>query len=382
MGEAAEIPGRALSVGDRIRRLRDRVLSDPAFLRWAGGTMLGRAISRRESRAMFDVAAGFVYAQVLTAAVRLRLFETLMEGPLTVGDLARRLGLPERSTDLLLLAAEPMRLVERRSGGRWGIGRRGAALFGNAGLIAMIRHHDLFYRELADPVALLKRGTSEAMGAFWPYAGAAAPGAIAADSVAPYSRLMAASQSFLAPEILAAYKFGRHRHLVDVGGGEGVFAIAAAERYPALRVTVVDLPPVAARARERIDDAGLGGRVDAIGADFVRDALPEGADIVSLVRIVHDHDDAVALALLRNVFAALPPGGTVVIAEPTAGAAAAPGIASYFALYLLAMGTGRPRTIAELSNLLTTAGFRSVRCLRDRNPIATRVVTAKVPVRL
>ncbi len=366
------------SLRDRLCSVRDRWLSDPAFIGRAGSSMLGRAIARREARALFDVTAGFVYAQVLQSAIRLQLFEALMEGPSDVATLARRLDLPERSADLLLLAAEPLKLVERRSRGRWGLGRRGAAVLGNPGLIAMVRHHDLLYRELADPVALLRRGSGESMNAFWPYAGGDAGEAITADRVADYSRLMAASQHFVVTNVLAAYPFGRHRHLIDVGGGNGAFALAVAERHPALTVTVFDLEPVAALARDRFAAAGVGDRARAVGGDFLNDALPRGADVVTLVRVLHDHDDAAALAILKNVARALEPGGRVVVAEPMAGSPAAPGIGAYFAIYLLAMGSGRPRTAEELSALLAAAGFSATRCLADRNPVATRVLTATI----
>lgn len=366
-----------VSLADRAVRLRDRILSDPAFIRRAGSTLLGRAISRREARALFDVTAGFVYSQVLVAAIRLDLFRILFEAPLAAADLSRRLGLPEASTERLLAAAEPLKLVERRSGGRWGLGRRGAAVLGNPGLVAMVEHHDLLYRELADPVALLKRGVGASMSAFWPYARADTTDRIEPAAVDAYSRLMSASQHFVAGEVLAAYPFGRHRHLLDVGGGEGVFAQDVAARHPNLEITVFDLEPVAARAATRFADAGLGDRARAVGGDFLRGTLPGGADVVSLVRIIHDHDDAAALALLNKVAGVLPPGGTLVVAEPMAGSAAAPGIAAYFSIYLFAMGSGRPRSATELKELLSAAGFGSIRLRRDRNPTATRVITAK-----
>ena len=60
---------------------------------------------------------------------------------------------------------------------------------------------------------------------------------------------MAASQQAIAAEILASYNFGTHRHLLDVGGGDGSFIAAAAARYPQLAFTLFDLPAVAALAR-------------------------------------------------------------------------------------------------------------------------------------
>ena len=85
------------------------------------------------------------------------------------------------------------------------------------------------------------------------------------------------------------------------------------------------------------------------GGDFRTDPLPEGADIVSLVRVVHDHDDEAALAILRAAWQALPAGGTLLLAEPMAGTRGAGGVGAYFAFYLLAMGSGRPRRAEELT---------------------------------
>ena len=61
--------------------------------------------------------------------------------------------------------------------------------------------------------------------------------------------------------------------------------------------------------------------------------------------MLHDHDDAAALALLRAARAALPPDGTLLLAEPMAGTPGAEPMGdAYFGFYLLAMGSGRPRT--------------------------------------
>ena len=64
---------------------------------------------------------------------------------------------------------------------------------------------------------------------------------------------------------------------------------------------------------------GLAGRASAVGGDFTTDALPTGAEVISLVRVVHDHDDARVMALLRAVRRALPPHGVLLLAEPMAG---------------------------------------------------------------
>lgn len=58
---------------DRILAWRDRLVSRPAFQRFAARFPLTRSIAERQSRAVFDLCAGFVYSQVLAAVVELDL---------------------------------------------------------------------------------------------------------------------------------------------------------------------------------------------------------------------------------------------------------------------------------------------------------------------
>jgi demethylspheroidene O-methyltransferase len=375
---AGALPGFGLVSAWRERALdlRDRLLGSAGFRRLALRLPLTRGIARRETRALFDLCAGFVYSQVLAACVRLDLFALLRPGPLTPDVLAGRLDLPEKTTHRLLDAAVSLRLLARREGGRYGLGPLGAVVAGEPGIAAMVRHHEALYRDLADPIALLRAGRGEALSAYWPYAGAADAAGLGAVSVAAYSALMAVSQPMVAAEVLAAVRFDRFRSLLDVGGGEGAFLQAVAAQHPGLRLGLFDLPAVVERARARFAASGL--TVEAAGGDFRTDPLPEGADAISLVRVVHDHDDATALALLRAVRRALAPGGTLILAEPMSDTPGAEPIGdAYFGLYLLAMGGGRPRSAARLAEMLTEAGFAAPRLVRTRTPLLVRVLLAR-----
>jgi len=373
--------GLELSWWDRCVGAADAVLASPRFQRWATAFPLTRPIARRRARDLFDLVAGFIYSQVLLAAVRLHLFDILAEGPQRLDALAPRLGLPRDGAARLLDAAVALRLAERRHGGRYGLGKLGTALVGNPGITAMIEHHALLYADLRDPVALLRgERASTALGGYWAYAGTAGPAALTSAQVADYTDLMAASQPFIAAEVLDAYDVGRHRCLLDVGGGDGRFAVEAASRAPALRVMLFDLPAVAERATARFAASNLSGRAIALGGDFRRDALPPGADLVTLVRILHDHEDVTVLALLRAVRACLPPGGTLLVAEPLAGTKGAEPVGdAYFGFYLMAMGSGRPRQAGELMAMLTEAGFDRIRAIRTRSPLLTGLLLARVP---
>ena len=379
MSQTAALPA-GLDWRDRVLAWRDRAVASPAFRRWAAAFPFTRPVARRRTRALFDLCAGFVYSQILLACVQLRLFDILAERPASAAALAPRLGLSAEAAERLLAAATALRLTARRGGGRYGLGPLGAAMVGNTAIGEMVLHHSMLYADLQDPVALLRsdRGGT-ALAQYWAYAGAGRPGALPDGQVADYTALMAASQPLVSGEVLDAYRIGRHRHLMDVGGGDGSFLVAAAARAPGLRLTLFDLPAVAERARSRFARAGLSARADSVGGDFGTGELPAGADVISLVRVIHDHDDAAAIALLRSVRAALPRGGVLLLAEPmaeTPGAQAAGD--AYFGLYLLAMGQGRPRSAAVLTAMLTQAGFDTVRLLPTHTPLLMRVLLASV----
>jgi demethylspheroidene O-methyltransferase len=111
--------------------------------------------------------------------------------------------------------------------------------------------------------------------------------------------------------------------------------------------------------------------------DFLKDRLPPGADLITLVRILHDQDEAGALRLLKAARRALAPGGVLLIAEPMSQDGGGGRVADvYFAFYLLAMGRGRAREPQELQALLNAAGFSRSRRLRTRNPSLLGVIVA------
>ncbi|MHB8284671.1 MAG: methyltransferase [Caulobacteraceae bacterium] len=358
---------------------RNRLLSDQRFHRWAADFPLTRPIARRRAQGLFDLVAGFVYAQTLAACVRLGLLQRLDRGPDTTAGLAADLALSQDAAERLLKAAEALGLAERVDGDRYALGRHGAALLGNAGLLEMIDHHQHLYADLDDSAALLQSGGGRgALAAYWPYATSPAPRDAGQDSVASYSTLMAATVPTVAADILHAYPIKRHRRLLDVGGGEGAFLAYAGARAPQLDLMLFDLPAVAERAGARLRQAGLLCRSRIVAGDFLADQVPSGADLITLVRILHDQDDAGAAILLSAVRAALPPGGVLLIAEPMSGGSRPERVADvYFAFYFLAMGRGRIRSPAEIFDLLHTAGFSRMRVRKTRTPFLLGMIEAR-----
>ena len=163
---------------------------------------------------------------------------------------------------------------------------------------------------------------------------------------------------------------------MDVGGGQGAFLSAVGARWPHLNLRLFDLPAVVERARGVL--APFATRTIFSPGDFLSDPLPPGADLITLVRILHDHDDAGVTRILSSVRTALSPGGRLVIAEPMSAKTGRDRVAdTYFGLYLLAMGRGEARAPRTLAAFAKRAGFRRVRLLSVRTPGLLRVLVAE-----
>ena len=356
---------------------RNRVISNPAFQSWAARFVFTRPVSRIRAKRLFDIIAGFTYSQTLFACVEGGIIARLHGGAATSAELGEAARLDPQATQRLMRAAAALGLIESVGDDLWMLGEQGVALTGNPGAIAMIRHHHLLYADLADPLGLLRgeRSGPGALAGYWPYALGDGSEGGDSDAVSPYSQLMAASQPMVADQVVHAFRFGQYRRMLDVGGGAGAFIAAVAKVAPALEFGLFDLPAVTALGQQQLSAQGV--TVNAHPADFRNDAIPQGYDLITLIRILHDHDDALAEALLAKIRASLPMGGTLLIAEPMAGTRGAEAMAdAYFGFYLLAMGSGRARTPQEIGAMLKRAGFTSWHEKPTGLPIVTRVIVA------
>lgn len=345
-----------------LLRFRNRLLSDPKFLAFAQRFPLTRPVARAKSLELFNLLAGFSYSQVLYACVSLRVLEHVGQAGISRVGLAAKTGLSTVKTDLLVDAALALDILGLDKG-EIILGSHGAALLGQPWIMRFVEHHKHFYRDLEDPVALLEgKIAPQGLRNYWAY------DVHGADKTS-YSDLMAASQVAVSEQILGSYKFSKHFNILDVGGGTGAFLRAVGERYPQMHLNLFDLPVVVGLAppsQNMIVHAG----------DFRVDALPHGMDLISLIRVVHDHDDHVVLAILRNIRTVCTRETILLIAEPFAGhAATAKVTAAYFNFYFAAMGQGRIRTPAEIAALAAKAGFGHPKVLHTSMPLISGLMT-------
>lgn len=362
-----------------INSLVNRLAANPSFRAWAARFPLTRAISRRQTQSLFDLCAGFTYSKILESFVTAGMLDALKHGPMSLADIARQTGLETSMTDRLVRAAAALGLAQHFGDDTYGLGLNGAALVDNPGVIAMIRHHQDFYRDLEDPLALLKGNSAQTrLNQCWAYLSPDHAETLTSDIASDYSDIMAQSQIMISEIVTSSFDFTKHKRIMDVGGGTGVFLEHVANAAPGAELTLFDLPQVANLAIDRLTEIGLAGRINSVGGDFASGDLPGNQDLITLVRVAYDHPDSRVEPLLRSCYKALSPNGALIIAEPLSGDPHPHKTAdAYFGFYLLAMGSGKTRRFSEHRALLTRAGFKHVDLIKTVQPALAGIVIAR-----
>jgi SAM-dependent methyltransferase len=134
-----------------------------------------------------------------------------------------------------------------------------------------------------------------------------------AEAARRFTRMLRELHGPLADQLAASLDLSGVDRLMDLGGGSGVMSVALARRYPRLIAVVVDIANVLAAARELAVEESLENRIRFHSADFLRDELPSGFDVVLECDV-----NVYSEALFRKVWAALNPGGRFVIVDQLA----------------------------------------------------------------
>ncbi len=337
--------------------------ANPDFQRRAAKWWPGSWIAHHRAKRLFDLSAGFIYSQMLFAADRCGLFEQLCNGGVSMHQLEVQCGVPPRQMQQLVQALEGLGLVWSKHE-RVTLTGLGYAYAGNAGARAMVAHHQLLYGDLANVESILKDPQHRTeLQSYWDYAPGSAAGAA-------YSELMRDSLHWVAELACDHISLSDGDQVVDIGGGHGAFLRELAERYANVQLLLFDREEVLATLPKGDIELQL------CPGDFCTSALPQGADLYTLVRVLHDHEDDVVDGLLRNVYRAFAPHSRLLIAEPMVEPSLG-GLNAYFSTYFLVMRQGRLRTPQDLAARLRQAGFAQVRVRSARMPLLTRVITAE-----
>ena len=293
------------------------------------------------------------------AGVELGVFDALGGGSLAPVELAARLSIDARGAAVLLDTLAALRYVDRRAGryansawsAKWLV--RDAPLSVASGVEYWGIIFRRFWHEL--PEAIRSGRHTDLYN--WIEDQPAASRA--------FQEWMVAAARIGGAEVVSAISLPPDaRHVLDVGGGHGMYSVALCRKHPQLQATIFDSPRALEAAHEHIPAEGMSGRITTQTGDFLTGSLGDGYDVALLINIVHGFMPEQNAALLRRVAAALRPGGVVVVGEQVAGTtrrSAGGQFAELLGLaYYLLLG-GQIYDAKAITGWLHAAGFGYVR---------------------
>lgn len=148
---------------------------------------------------------------------------------------------------------------------------------------------------------------------------------------------------------LVEWDWSGTRTVVDVGGGNGALLATLLARHPHLRGILFDLPHVT-------KEADLPDRCSLVSGDFFTE-VPSGGDVYVLVQVLHCWDDHDAVRILRQIAAAMPAHGKLLLVERVIPDDNLRHPAKLLDLHMLVVLGGRERTNSDWRELLAAGGF-------------------------
>ncbi|UXU85562.1 methyltransferase [Burkholderia sp. S-53] len=238
-------------------------------------------LSWEEWQSLCEMMNGYIKTQVLSTACDLGVFDVIEAGA-TVESLPKLLDIGEQGCRVLLLGLRQLKLVTVDESGsifNAPLARRCLLREARQSMVPFVNLNDkIQHRACLHFTRALRERRNAGLDEF-PGDAATLYGRMAIDpaletlfheGMGAYTRL--------SPRMMAIKEFDDVSTLLDLGGGDGTNAVRLCERYPSLKVVLVDLPSVLEKARANIEAHGLSHRVSCVAADMFTDPWPNGCD--------------------------------------------------------------------------------------------------------
>ncbi len=327
-----------------------------AFQEWNPGKLL-------------EISGSYWKTCALHAGVKLNLFSIVGDNELTAGDVASQLDAHVDGIERLLNALTAMELMVKTGDKFKNSDGAKAFLVKNApgyiGYMIMHHHHLMESWNRLDESVITGKPVRPRM-------------AFSSEEwrenflMGMYNNAMS-----VAPKVVPEIDLNGKRHLLDLGGGPGTYAIHFCLYNQKLKATVYDLPTTRPFAEKTIAGFGLSHRIDFQDGDYTKMGIKGKYDVAWLSHILHGESPETCLDIIQKTVAALDPGGMIIVHDFILNDSMdGPLFPALFSLNML-LGTdgGRSYSESQIREMLSEAGAKNIKRIPVKTPNDSGIIT-------
>ncbi len=305
----------------------------------------------------------------LHAGVKLDVFSAIGSERRTAGDVAAQIDADPRATEMLLNALTAMALLAK-SGSTYANSEISATFLTKDSpryIGYMIMHHYHLVESWSRLDEAVKTGRS--IRSRTPFSDE--------DKRESFLMGMFNLAMGIAPKVSRQIKLAGRRHLLDLGGGPGTYAIHFCLENPALTATVYDLPTTRPFAEKTIAGFGLSGRIRFMPGDYVDGEISGAYDVAWLSHVLHGESPGACRQMIEKTVRVLNPGGLLFVHDfILTNDMDGPLFPALFSLNML-LGTdaGQAYSEKQIMDMLSDAGLTDIRRIPVDTPNDSGIIT-------
>lgn len=313
---------------------------------------------------------GYMVSQSISVAAELGVADELLEGPLSIEEISRRVGANEDATYRLLRALASEGIFSETSPKVFALTPSAELLVrdqpGSLRNVAMMYGQEVFqaWGGLSSSIRTGETAFSQVFGTeLFDYL------PTKPDSHTVFNNAMEELSLIHAKVVTQAYDFSQFESILDIGGGNGTLMLKILKSSASVKGAIMDLSSVIEKSKTNIAKSSEAERCDVLAGDFF-DSVPKGFDAYLLKYIIHDWSDDDSIKILSNIRKAMSGQGKILLMELVIPEGNNPFFGKFIDLHMLVTLGAKERTQLEYQSILNQSGFELVRVIPTSGPIS------------
>jgi predicted O-methyltransferase YrrM len=318
---------------------------------------------------LLKISGNYWKACTLHAGIKLNVFTAIGSDLVASGDVARKLEVDERGMTMLLNALSAMGLLTKTENNYCNTSAASAFLSKDSSQYIgyMIMHHHNLVDSWSKLNKAVKTGkpvrerVSHSEG----------------ETRETFLMGMFNMAMNVAPRLVIKINLSKRKHLLDLGGGPGTYAIHFCMNNPQLKATVYDLPTTRPFAQSTIEKFGLEDRIDFMDGDYLEDGIKGLYDVAWLSHILHGEGPEDCRKIINKAVSAVEPGGIIIVHDFILDYTMdSPLFPALFSLNML-LGTkdGQSYSEKQIKKMLADAGVKDMQRIPIQTPNDSGIIT-------